>query len=106
MATTIAVEGLSCEHRERAVEAALRGVDGVTAAAADRAGERANTRGMQTPRHSSDRSKTPGTPRTRSPVDRRRRVANERIGSRNRSRDAVEERREGTNRRERGETNP
>ncbi|MDX1746276.1 MAG: cation transporter, partial [Halobacteriales archaeon] len=36
MTTTITVEGMSCDHCEQAVEEALRGVNGVTDATADR----------------------------------------------------------------------
>lgn len=49
MTTTIAVDGLSCEHREQTVEAALRGVDGVTAAAVDRADQRTSVEGDADP---------------------------------------------------------
>lgn len=41
MSTTIAVEGMSCEHCEQTVENALLGVDGVTSASVDREAERA-----------------------------------------------------------------
>lgn len=41
MSTTIAVEGMSCEHCEQTVENALQGVDGVTSASVDREAERA-----------------------------------------------------------------
>jgi copper chaperone CopZ len=36
MSQTITVEGMSCEHCEQSVEEALTGLDGVTAASADR----------------------------------------------------------------------
>lgn len=45
MTTTITVEGMSCEHCEQSVTEALRGVDGVTDAAADRENERASVEG-------------------------------------------------------------
>jgi copper chaperone CopZ len=43
--TTITVEGMSCGHCEEAVEAALRDVDGVTDATADRDAGRASVEG-------------------------------------------------------------
>ncbi|MEF8851349.1 MAG: heavy-metal-associated domain-containing protein [Haloarculaceae archaeon] len=45
MSTTITVEGMSCDHCEQTVEEALRGVDGVTDATADREGARAVVEG-------------------------------------------------------------
>lgn len=36
MTMTLTVEGMSCEHCEQSVEEALEGVEGVTAADADR----------------------------------------------------------------------
>ena len=36
MSTSISVEGMSCEHCEQTVEDALRAVEGVTEASADR----------------------------------------------------------------------
>ncbi|MFB6354040.1 MAG: heavy-metal-associated domain-containing protein [Halobacteriales archaeon] len=45
MATTITVEGMTCEHCEQTVEEALRGVTGVTDASADREAERASVEG-------------------------------------------------------------
>ena len=36
MSTSISVEGMSCEHCEQTVEEALRSVEGVTDASADR----------------------------------------------------------------------
>jgi copper chaperone CopZ len=45
MTTTISVEGMSCEHCERSVEEALRGVGGVTDASADREAGRARVEG-------------------------------------------------------------
>jgi copper chaperone CopZ len=45
MTTTIAVEGMSCEHCEQTVEEALRGVSGVTDATADRTTEQASVEG-------------------------------------------------------------
>jgi copper chaperone CopZ len=45
MTTTITVEGMSCGHCEQTVEDALRGVDGVTDATADREGNRASVDG-------------------------------------------------------------
>ena len=45
MTITITVEGMSCGHCEETVEKALSGVDGVTAAAADRQAERARVEG-------------------------------------------------------------
>jgi len=45
MATTIAVEGMSCGHCEQTVEDALRGVSGVTDATADRESESASVDG-------------------------------------------------------------
>jgi copper chaperone CopZ len=47
--TTIAVEGMSCEGCERTVEAALRGVDGVTDATADRTADSAAVEGDADP---------------------------------------------------------
>jgi len=41
MSKTITVEGMSCEHCEQTVEEALRGVNGVTDATADREAEQA-----------------------------------------------------------------
>ncbi|MDS0301318.1 heavy-metal-associated domain-containing protein [Halogeometricum sp. S1BR25-6] len=45
MTTTITVEGMTCEHCEQTVEDALRDVDGVTDATADREAESANVDG-------------------------------------------------------------
>jgi copper chaperone CopZ len=45
MTTTITVEGMSCDHCEQTVEAALRDVAGVTDATADREAERASVDG-------------------------------------------------------------
>lgn len=43
--TTIAVEGMSCEHCEQTVEEALRGVSGVTDVTVDRDAEHATVEG-------------------------------------------------------------
>lgn len=45
MATTITVEGMSCEHCEQTIEEALRGVAGVSDARADREAETATVEG-------------------------------------------------------------
>lgn len=45
MATTITVEGMSCEHCERTVEDALRAVEGATDATADHEAGRASVDG-------------------------------------------------------------
>lgn len=45
MSTTLTVDGMSCEHCEQSVEEALEGVDGVTAAEADREAEQATVEG-------------------------------------------------------------
>lgn len=45
MATTITVEGMSCEHCEQTIEEALQGVSGVTDARADREAESATIEG-------------------------------------------------------------
>jgi copper chaperone CopZ len=45
MTQTITVEGMTCEHCEETVEEALEGVDGVTAASADRDAESATIEG-------------------------------------------------------------
>ncbi|MFD1633847.1 heavy-metal-associated domain-containing protein [Haloplanus ruber] len=45
MSQTITVEGMSCEHCERAVVEALAAVDGVTDATADRETESATVEG-------------------------------------------------------------
>ncbi|MFC6941971.1 heavy-metal-associated domain-containing protein [Salinirubellus sp. GCM10025818] len=47
--TTISVEGMSCEHCERTVGEALRGVDGVTDASVDREAGRASVEGDAEP---------------------------------------------------------
>jgi len=49
MHTTITVEGMTCEHCERTVEDALRGVGGVTDASADRGAEAAHVDGDADP---------------------------------------------------------
>ncbi|WP_411968880.1 heavy-metal-associated domain-containing protein [Haloferax sp. YSSS75] len=45
MKTTITVEGMSCEHCEQTVEEALRRVNGVSDAVADRTANRASVDG-------------------------------------------------------------
>lgn len=45
MSQTITVEGMTCEHCEQTVEEALEGVDGITAATADRDAESATVEG-------------------------------------------------------------
>lgn len=45
MTRTITVEGMSCEHCEQTVVEALEGVDGVTAATADREADSATIEG-------------------------------------------------------------
>lgn len=45
MGQTITVKGMSCEHCEETVEAALEDIDGVTSAAADRNAESATVEG-------------------------------------------------------------
>lgn len=45
MVQTITVKGMTCEHCERTVEDALEGIDGVTAATADRDAESATIEG-------------------------------------------------------------
>lgn len=45
MTTTLTVEGMSCEHCEQTVTEALRGVAGVTDAAADHETDRATVDG-------------------------------------------------------------
>lgn len=49
MATTLTVEGMSCEHCEQTVEDALRSVQGVTGASADRESEHARVDGDPDP---------------------------------------------------------
>jgi copper chaperone len=49
MSTTIAVEGMTCGHCEQTVEKALREVNGVTDAAADREAEQASVDGDADP---------------------------------------------------------
>lgn len=49
MRRTITVEGMSCEHCEETVEEALREVEGVTAAHADRHSESATIEGAVEP---------------------------------------------------------
>jgi copper chaperone CopZ len=45
MSQTISVEGMTCEHCEQTVEEALKEVDGVTSATADRDSESATVEG-------------------------------------------------------------
>ena len=45
MATTLTVEGMSCEHCEQTVAEALEGVAGVTGVSVDREGEQATVEG-------------------------------------------------------------
>lgn len=49
MTTTIAVEGMTCEHCEQTVENALLELDAVTDATADREAERASVDGSVDP---------------------------------------------------------
>ncbi len=48
-ATTISVEGMSCEHCEQTVGEALQGVEGVTDASVDREAGRASVQGDAEP---------------------------------------------------------
>ncbi|WP_436927637.1 heavy-metal-associated domain-containing protein [Halosimplex amylolyticum] len=45
MSETISVEGMTCEHCEQTVEAALEDIDGVTSATADREAESVTVEG-------------------------------------------------------------
>ena len=49
MGTTLEVTGMSCENCEESVETALRGVEGVTAAAADHEANTATVEGDADP---------------------------------------------------------
>jgi copper chaperone CopZ len=49
MNRTITVEGMSCGHCEQTVEEALEGIDGVTAATADRETDSATVEGSAAP---------------------------------------------------------